>query len=221
VGHLTEAREWEPPNFVPQEGGTTFGTSKTGSVVSFETTGQAVVWNHTEPYRSDDHWVRLGAQLQEFETYDETVTFRNVSVVKMPNGSLYIAANGPQTVTTPSDITVTLDDIQHKSNTTNEWSGEGYSVHLLFPQTTRLSRLNRSPFWQKYQRPIRVSADIPKPYSDSGSSYGDNEGTYHFRSDKPLPKALASFSIIIRQRVDLQAVPMTFTLPVQDQAPKD
>lgn len=215
VGNLTETREWEPPNAVSPDAGSTFGTSKTGSQIHLEVSRQVIGWNRTEPYIRDDHWVRLGATLQEFETYDEIVTFHNVFVVKTPNGSLYLAAGKPQTATTPTGITVTLDDIQHRRNLTNEWGGDGYSLHLLFPQAMHLPRISRSPFWQKYRRPIRVSADIPEPYDGTGSSYGENEGTYHFRTKRPLPKVMTNFPVIIRQRVDLQALPMTFTLPVR------
>ena len=220
LGHLTETREWEPPNPISPDAGSTFGTSKTGSQVSFDVSRQVIGWNRTEPYLNDNHWVRLGAQLQELETYDETVTFHHVSAVKTRNGSLYLAASGPQTITTPSGITVILDDIQHRQNLTNERGGTGYSIHLLFPQTARLPSLSHSPFWRKYRRPIRVSADIPKPYDSMGSSYGDNEGTYHFRTKRPLPKVMANFPVIIRQRIDLRTIPMTFTLPVLDQEPK-
>jgi len=216
LGHLRQTLEWEPPGFVASDSGTTMGTGKVGSTVNFEMDQQQVYFDRTTPYLTDLNYVKLDAQLQEFETYDETVTFHNVSVVKTKNGSQYLAGTGPQTVTTPDGVTVTLDDIQHRKILNNEWGNNGdYSLHLLYPQTTKFPSLPRSPLWRKYQRMVKVSAGLSKPYDSSGSSYGDTEGTYHFRADKPLPKVIPNFPVIIHQRVDLRNLPMTFTLPVE------
>ena len=220
LGHLTETLEWEPPGYVPQDSGSTMGTGKVGSTVNIEMSGQELFYNRSFPYLADTHWVRLSAKLQEFETYDETVTFHNVSVVKTKNGSQYVAGSGPQTITTPSGVNVTLDDVQHRQNLNNEWGGGGYSVHLLYPQTTRFPSLPRSPLWQKYKRPITVNAYTPKQYEAGGSSFGNNEGTYHFRTNWHLPTTvIPNFPMIICQRVDLRSVPMTFTLPVRAKRP--
>ena len=224
VGRLTETREWEPPNSVSPEAGSTFGTSKTGSKVSFEMSRQQIGWNRTEPYLKDDHWVRLGAQLQEFETYDETVTFHNVSVVKVSSGGRFIAGSTPQTVTSPSGVTVTLVDVQNQKNAGGFGglvgsNGDG-NVQLAYLQTRSLPSLPGSPLWRKYKRPLTLSADFALLYHGSSSSQGDKDGTYSFRSDKPLPKVMANFPVILRQRVDLGAAPMTFTLPVLDYEPK-
>ena len=59
------------------------GTGKVGSTVTLETENQRLFYNRSYPYLADTHWVRLAASLQEFETYDETVTFHNVSVFKL------------------------------------------------------------------------------------------------------------------------------------------
>ncbi len=198
------------------------GTGKVGSTVNFELNGQPLYYNRSYPYLADTHWTRLSAQLQEFETYDETVVFHNVSVFKTKNGGHYLVGSGPQTVTTPSGVTVTLDDVQHRQNLMNEWGGNSYAIHLLYPLGTLFPTLPRSPFWRKYKLPIKISADIPKPYSSRGSSYGNNEGTYSFgvgvndyQTLGTLPKVIANFPVVIHQRVDLRSVPMTFTLPLK------
>ena len=221
LGHLKQTLEWEPPGFVPADSGSTMGAGKFGSTVTFEMEGQQVYFNQTTLYLADTHWVKLDAQLQEFETYDETVMFHNLSVVKAKNGSLYLAGTGPQTATTPDGVTVTLDDIQHRPILNNEWGdSDGYSLHLLYPQGMHFPSLTRSPLWRKYQRMVKISADIPKPYEARGSSYGDTEGTYHFDSSRPLSGLIANFPVIIHQRVDLSAVPMSFTLPVEQKKPR-
>lgn len=224
VGHLMETDEWEPPGFVPQDAGYTLGaereTGRAGSGIKLEMTHLQIGGDRPDPYINDDHWVRLGVQLQEFETYDETVTFRNVSVVKAPNGSPYIAADGPQTVTTPSGVSLTLVDVQHQQQLTHGWDGNGVSLLIRYPQNSKFPLLPRSPLWRKHNGMVSVSMQVPKPYYSYGSSTSGQEATYSFHSDKPLPKTFANFPVILRQRVDLRAVPMTFTLPVLDQAPK-
>jgi len=214
LGPLRQTLEWEPPGFTASDNGSTTGTGKVGSTVNFEMSRQQVYYGRTTPYLGDTHWARLEAQLQEFETRDETVIFHNLSVVKV-QGSSYLAGTYPQTVTTPDGVTVTLDDVQHSPHLSSVYIGAGYSLHLLYPQTAKYLTLPRSPLWRKYQRTVKVSADIPKPYESYGAGYSDTEGTYHFKTAHPLPKLIASFPVIIRQRVDLRAVPMTFTLPVQ------
>ena len=220
LGHLTQTMEWEPPGFVPQDSGMTMGTGKIGSTVNVSMEGQQLFYNRTLPYLTGTHWVRLSAKLQEFETYEESVVFHNVSVFKTKDGGRYLVGSGPQTVTTPSGVTVTLDDVQHKPNFSGSWGGEGYCLHLLYPQATLLPSLPHSPLWRKYQSAVRVSADIPKPYDSGGSSYSVTDGTYNFRMSKPLPPTLPTFRVIVRQRVDLSSVPMTFTLPVGTKPPK-
>jgi len=216
LGHFTETNEWEPPNFVPQDAGYTMGTNKTGSSVSLEMTHLQIGGDRPEPYISGDKWVRLDAQLQEFETYDEAVTFRNVSVVSVPGGGRFVAGPYPQTATTPSGIRVTLEDIQHQRNVSGGGFGTGAAgIRLAYSQTRSLPSLPQSPLWRKYKRPLTLSADLALPYRNSGSSQSDKDGTYVFRSDKPLPKTFATFPVIVRQRVDLRRVPVTFTLPVR------
>ena len=213
LGHITETDEWEPPNFVPQDAGYTMGTNKAGSRVSLELTHLQIGGDRPEPYISDDRWVRLDAQLQEFETYDETVTFHNVSVMRTPSGVRAVAGPTAQTVTSPSGIIVTLVDVQNQKGIPSFVSSDP-SVRLAYPQTRMLLSLPKSPLWRRYKRPLTLSADFALPVHGSSSSQSDKEGTYAFRSDKPLPKVIANFPVIIRQRVDLRTVPMTFTLPV-------
>ena len=222
LGPLTLTRE-EPPGYVAPGGNVTIGTGKDGkNRVTIQATREAIYFNQTEPYLSTTHWVRLGAQLQEYATYDETVVFHNLSVVKYRgSGGLYLAGAQPQTVTSPSGVTVTLVDVQNQKQLTYSRGGVGVGLLIRYPQTNRYPSLPRSPLWRKHNALIHVSVEVPKPYEDYGYSGSEMEGTSGFRSDKPLPKTFASFPVIIRQRVDLRAVPMTFTLRVQDKAPKE
>ncbi len=227
AGHFTETDEWEPPRFAPQDAGYTLGINNTANIdgsIKLELTRLQAAGDRPEPYIADDHWVRLGAQIQEFETHDETVAFHNVSVVTASNGGFYIAALGPQTVTTPSGISLTLVDVQHQQRLSHDWGGSGFSLLIHYPQGIKYPSLPRSPLWRRHKGIISVSVEVPKPYDSYGSSTydssaGGQEAIYSFHANKPLPKTFASFPVIIRQRVDLRAVPMTFTLPVLDKEP--
>jgi hypothetical protein len=221
LGPLTLTREWEPTGYVAPSGNITYGTGKDAqNTVTIQATRQAVYYNQTDFYPNATHWVRLSARLQEFGTYDEMVTFHNVSVFKYQgNGGRYLVGAQPQTVTSPSGITLTLVDVQHQAQLTHSWNGDGVSLLIRYPQGSKFFSLPRSPLWRKHNGPIRVSVEIPKPYESYGSSGDNQEYIYSFHSDKPLPKTFANFPVILRQRVDLRTVPMTFTLPVQDKAP--
>ena len=221
LGPLTLTGEWEPPGYIAPSGNSTFGTGKDAqNKVIIQAMRQAVYYNQTDFYPSATHWVRLNARLQEFGTYDETVTFHNLSVVTYQGSSgHYLAAAQPQTVTSPSGITLTLVDVQHQKQLTHSWGGTGVSLFIRYPQGSKFSLLPHSPLWRKHNGPIRVSVEMVKPYESYGSSGDDQEYIYSFHSDKPLPKTFTNFPVILRQRVDLRTVPMTFTLPVQDAAP--
>jgi len=222
LGPFTLTREWESPGYVAPSGNMTLGTSKDAkNKVTVQATRVAVYFNQSDPYLGATHWVRLGARLQEYASYDETVVFHNLSVVKYRgSGGLYLAGAQPQTVTSPSGVTVTLVDVQNQKQLTYSRGGVGVGLLIRYPQTNLYPSLPHSPLWRKHNGLIHVSVEVPKPYEDYGYSGSEMEGTSGFRSDKPLPKTFASFPVIIRQRVNLRAVPMMFTLPVLDQAPK-
>lgn len=116
---------------------------------------------------------------------------------------------------------MTLVDVQNQKNTGGfVGSNSNTNIRIAYPQTRSLPSLPGSPFWRKYKRPITLGIDFPLPYHGFSSTSSDKDGTYTFRSDKPLPKVIANFPVILRQRVDLRAVPMTFMLPVQNKAPE-
>lgn len=74
--------------------------------------------------------------------------------------------------------------------------------------------LPNSPLWQRYKGVVSLSCDIPKPLSADGCTGNGVVYTYSFHTNKPFPKTIANFPVIIRQQVNLKAVPMTFVLPV-------
>jgi len=217
LGPMTLTREWEPPGYVAPSGNVTYGTQTKGGVTQIEATDQVVYAQQAQPYLADTHWVRLTARLQEFETYDETVVFHNLSVVKMPRGNRFLVGARPETVTTPSGISVTLVD-PRPDRDANSYNAPDTAALMIHCSPTAAS-LPHSPLWQHFKGVVTLSCEVPKPYESYGTWGNGTETAYRFHVDKPLPKLIANFPVIVRQRVNLRAVPMTFTLPVQDKKP--
>ncbi len=215
---MTLTREWEPPGFTALSSKITWGTGAVNGVTHFEATRDPIYYDRTlsSPYLQDTHWARLTAKLQEFETRDETVIFHNLTLIKTKQGNKFLVHTGdnrPATATTADGVTATLIDPRPDKDAHNMNSPDATAIMVRLTSALPGS-LPKSPLWQKFKGVVSLSCDIPKPLSSNGSSGNGNGSMYMFHSDKPLPKVIANFPVIVRQRVDLKAVPMTFVLPV-------
>ena len=155
----------------------TFGAETTQRGVKFEMSPQSLYDSRTQsdtsPYLSDMRWLRMSAQMQEFDTYDETITFRHVSLVKTKSGAVFISGPKPLTVTTPSGVRVTLLDAQNQPAPQHARSGDEnhtYNAEIQCTQTQTPAILPHSPFRRKYQRPVNISLDFPEPFGSYGES---------------------------------------------------
>lgn len=218
LGPMTLTREWEPSGYVAPSGNVTYGTETKNGVTRIEAADQVIYAQQAQPYLADTHWVRLTARLQEFETYDETVVFHNLSSVKTPTGNRFLVGVRPETVTTPNGVSVTLVDPRPNGGA-NSYNAPDTAALMIHCSPTAAS-LPHSPLWQHLKGVVTLSCEVPKPYESYGTWGNGTETAYRFHVDKPLPKLIASFPVIVRQRVNLSAVPMTFTLPVGDKPPK-
>jgi len=219
LGPMTLTREWEAPGYAAPSSNNSWGTEKKNGAVRFEANGDPVYAQQAQPYLADTHWVRLTARLQEFETYDETVVFHNLSSVKTPTGNRFLVGAQPEAVTTPSGITATLVDPRPDRDANNHITADTAAL-MIQCSAPNLDALPHSPLWRRFKGVVTLSCEVPEPYERYGSTGGGAQGIYIFRSAKPLPKLIANFPVIVRQRVNLSAVPMTFTLPVGDKPPK-
>jgi hypothetical protein len=219
LGPMTLTREWEVPGYVAPSGNVSYGTETKNGVTRIGAADQVIYAQQVQPYLADTHWVRLTGRLQEFETYDETVVFHNLSVVKTPTGNRFLIGAQSEAVTMPSGITATLVDPRPDRDAHNHTAADAAAL-MIQCSAPNLDSLPHSPLWQRFKGVVTLSCEVPKPYESYGSIGGGAQGTYMFRSAEPLPKLIASFPVIVRQRVNLRAVPMTFTLPVGDKPPK-
>ena len=216
LGPMTLTHEWEAPGFVAASSNSTFGTGTNHGVTHFEATRDPICYDRTQSasaYLPDTHWAQVTAKLQEFETRDELVVFHNLTLIKTKTGNRFLVSSQQQSVTTPDGVTATLIDPRPDRDAHNSNFPDATAVMIRMTSATPGS-LPQSPLWQKFQGVISLSCAMAAPLSAYGSSGNGSEFTYSFQSLKPWPKVIANFPVIVRQRVNLKAVPMTFTLPV-------
>lgn len=199
-------------------------------------------------YRSSSRYVRLDCSLVQFETLEERITFPDVSIqpytyageVEMPNvdQTYYLSVLKPITLTTPSGVTVTLP-VQGKSET-GATNGK-INVHLSVKRSYSPNELPNSPLVRQFGKPVTVGLDFTPPNNSDGWVVGPGDtNDYELRRDQnpqwsfklpreqvqkiPLylaPPSHRNLTVVVRQRVEIQTIPLSFTVPVADQTPLD
>lgn len=195
-------------------------------------------------FRSASRCVRAECELCRFETYDESVTFHGLAVKwnEEEYGSShykygYLVLPHALTATTPSGIVVTFPA-----------QGPGRYQSLYAPLTFLLSvkpkvggetALPNSPLARTFGKPVKTRLAFAPDYSIESESHETGSEATRFSVFPPrnpawrptpegvppipfreeLPPLLKDFTVVIHQRVDLQTIPMTFTVPVSDTPP--
>ncbi len=202
-------------------------------------------------YRSSSRYVRLDCDLVQFETLEERVTFPNVSIrpytysngtgeAKMPNvdQAYYLSVPKPITLTTASGVSVTLP-VQGKSET---GVADGrINVYLSVKRSYSTGELPNSPLTRQFGKPVTIGLDFTPPNYAGGWAIGpDDTNDYELQRDQnpnwsfklpreqmqkiPLylaPPSRRNLTVIVRQRAELQRLPLSFTVPVADKTPPD
>ena len=203
----------------------------------------ALTTDLSAPYRSASRYVRADCTLRQFETYDEQVTFHNLTVKAAPSNprdsplkTYAFVLSRPVTLTTPSGIVVTLPA---QGNDASFPMGDKISLKITIPQTATPSDLPQSPLVRQFGKQVTLSVRFAPPYHAGGytveggdtrtySMWPPDNPAWHYPQPKGAPRispflepppVLKDFIVIIHQRVDLQTIPMTFTVPVSDTPP--
>lgn len=202
----------------------------------------------TDYYPRMTRFLRLTCELRQFETYDEMVTFHNVAVqydedeYRLEHEKIYhLELPRSLTVTTPSGVTVTLP-AQGGRFRPSLFGGALNFFATIRPKIQNdpvAYSLPNSPLARTFGKPVKISLTFPPPYQ-RGSWSAEQDGvpasysmslptnpawhpTRRGISTVPMHEdllpILKDFTVIIRQRVDLQVIPMTFTLPITAEAP--
>ncbi len=178
-------------------------------------------------YPRTNRFLQMTAEMHQFETYDEMVTFHNVIVKHDRTFNVYCIVLPKQlSQTTPSGVTITLPAQDGKSgfmtmdNCLNVQVST--SPKITFQQTESL--LPNSPLARAYGKPVHLSLMFTPPGKSPGGSDGQGDGPAYYAlslwGTRPLPPVLKDFTITVHQRVDLQTLPMIFTVPIADHAPQ-
>lgn len=173
----------------------------------------------------------LSATLHQYEIYEERVTFKDLDVVSasereienFPTAKLarYLEVSEPQTLVTSSGLTVTLP-IQNEQSTPNATMGSFlgndpvlYLKINVAPDAREVNLLD-SPLYKKYGRPVTIKLEASSPNSMVWSMADNTFKTFaiHLPNLKTL-KHLDSLTLILRQRVELQTIPVAIEVPVE------
>lgn len=151
----------------------------------------------------------------------------------------------PITLTTPSGIAVTIPVQGIREH--GDGMGASFNVQLTVKSTAVPAELPQSPLVRQFNKPIAISISFAPPQQVSSWSVkpGDTQTyslelpinpvmeTYqgrlrwltnvknhkHIPFYADIPPHLKNLTVIVRQRVEIQTIPMTFTVPVSDTPP--
>lgn len=169
----------------------------------------------------------LHATLRQYDTYEERVTFYSLDLGPLPSPANIkigftprsLVLKAPVSMTTPSGITVTLPaqgaETSEKVLANFNGNANALFIQIRTSPDTALSALPQSPLSQRHGRPVRIQLDCPKP--DFMVWYKADNTFQTIAVGLPDLKTLThldSLTLILRQRVDLQTIPVALRVPV-------
>ena len=175
----------------------------------------------------------LRTTLHQYEIYEERVTFKNLDlgpnyarssspiIIFAPAESRCLELSEPQTVVTPSGISVTLP-AQGAQTLQDIFMGSfSGNANALFMKVNvspsqREVTLPDSPLYKKYGKPVTVKLETPHPnlmvwYMADNTFKQLAVGLPNLKTLKHLD----SLTLILRQRVELQSIPVAIEVPVE------
>lgn len=166
------------------------------------------------------------ATLYQYDTLEERVTFHNLELQPPPSDAeakrgftpRFLLLKSPLTVTTPSGICITLPAQQETFGSLfSNFNGNANALFIKIETTPSQPKviLPLSPLYQKHRKPVSIQLACAAP--DVMSSY-QADNTYKVIAVL-LPNLatvthLDSLTLIVRQRVDLQTVPVALKIPI-------
>ncbi len=164
--------------------------------------------------------------LWQYATLEERVTFHNLDLAPLADeykltpdvSPRVLALDSAVTATTPSGITVTLP-AQHETflSMFHVFAGNPNALFIKIGTTPnqREAALPLSPLYQKYQKPVQIKLDCDPPnfnvfYQADNTYDAIAIGLPNLRTATHLD----TLTLIVRQRVNLQRLPVSLRLPV-------
>lgn len=174
----------------------------------------------------------IRARLRQYDTLEERVTFKNLALLpvdaRLPSSrvtSRFLQLSQAVSATTPSGITVTLP--AQGTDTFGEVFGGVFNgnANALFFQIEvspdkRENLLNSSPLYRKHLRPVRIKLECVAP---NFLVWHQADNTFKtIAIDIPRRETatrLDELTLLIRQRVEVSAVPVSFDVPISRPKP--
>ena len=151
----------------------------------------------------------------------------------------YVSNPKAITLLTPSGLAVTLP-VQDKNSNSHE--ADKVNVVISVKPNVSPTDLPRSPLVKQFGKPLSISVQFTPPDVSNGwiANSDDTDDTRDYSLWRPknpewsvkltrqqmlrtplylAPPSRRNFTIILHERVDLQTLPMTFTVPVSDTLP--
>lgn len=193
---------------------------------------QALATIGSPDYRTQTQ-TTIRATLRQFDTYTEKVTFKDIDLAPpKPRFGTSITARAPsiptvRSLTTPSGITVTLP-AQSYDAIPDFMAGNPKALFVriqVTPNAKLVASLPLSPLFRKHQRPVRLQLGVPQlVYGKQEVYYLDDAKPYYGFVAFGIPNLktathLDQLSFWVRQRIDLQTVPVAIQVPVSRRAP--
>lgn len=174
------------------------------------------------------------AVLHQYDIYEERVTFKNLDLGPLSSsifGSAssntkqnditprYLSLKKPVTATTPSGISITLP-AQGAETLTKVFSNFNGNANALFIQIEtspdkREALLPKSPLYKKHKKPVRIKLECPEPKFMVWYMADNTFKTIAVHlPDLKTATHLDTLTLIVRQRVELQAIPISIQVPI-------
>ena len=180
------------------------------------------------PYARHQRIAYLTTRLRQFDTQEERVTFHNLRVTRVgPLADLgCLTVTQPQTITTPDGVTVTLPPQNMETfgpNGVFDYNGppDVVFVRVQLSPSQRRNFLPRTRLYQKYQLPVSLHVDAEKPVFMNANTDDSAAPVLHLTLPDPHATFLKTLTLVIRERVDLQDIPLAFTAPIARTPPQD
>lgn len=177
------------------------------------------------PYRPRQRQALITCQLRQYDEMEEKVTFHDLTITRTM-GFGFLMVTNPQTVTTPSGISVSLPVQNVETFMPNGafiYNGPPDVVFARVALSPRGKRnaLPDSPLFQRHRVPVSIRVDAAAPVFMNSNS-GDSalpQITLTLRD--PKATHLDALTLIIHQRADLQSIPLAFRVPITRRVPQE
>lgn len=165
--------------------------------------------------------------LHQYDTIEERVTFHNLDLGTGSSNPViktlparYLVLKEPVTATTPSGVTITLpaqgqETLEKVFTGAFEGNAEALFIQISTSPSQREAILPQSPLFQKHGKPVTIKLECVKPnfmvwYMADNTFKTIAVGLPNLKTVTHLD----TLTLIVRQRVDLQAIPISLQVPI-------